>query len=142
MAAKWIEESERKGSCSRCHASWDVGTRFYWLRRGTYLCELCGSIAEHEEPEIGDTESGVLKELEQMPPEASDGALAKLMLGLARRIDTGDVADRDYGSLVKELRTMVIQIRDQYPAEPEDDETERTRKRREQRLLMGGELSE
>lgn len=142
MAAKWIEESERKGQCSRCKAVWEAGQRFYWLRRGTYLCELCGSIAEHEEPEIGEIESGVLEDLKQMPPEASDRSIARLMISMARRIDNGDVADRDVAPLVKELRTMLIQLRDMYPAEPEDDDTERARKRREQRLLMGGDLSD
>lgn len=142
MAAKWIEESERKSSCSRCKQIIEVGQRFYWLRRGTYLCELCGSIAEHEEPEIGEHESGVLEDLKQMPPEAADRTVAKLMLGLAKRLDNGDVADRDYASLVKELRTMVIQLQQQFPSEPEDDDTERTRKRRETRLLMGGDLIE
>lgn len=142
MTAKWIEESERKGSCSRCKVILEVGQRIYWLRRGTVLCELCGSIAEHEEPEVGEIESGVLEDLKQMPPEAADRSIARLMISMARRIDCGDVADRDVAPLVKELRTMLIQLMDIYPAEPEDDETEQARKRREKRLLMGGELSE
>lgn len=138
----WYEEASRKSQCVRCHQIVEIGQRIYQVRRGTYMCELCGSMAEHEEPEIGDTESGVLEELKQMPPEASDRTLSKLMIATARRLDSGDVADRDYAGLVKELRTMVVQLQQQFPAEPEDDDTERTRKRRETRLLMGGDLIE
>lgn len=142
MAAKWIEESEHKTSCSRCKARIEVGQRFYWLRRGTYMCELCGSLAEHEEPEIGKYESGVLKDLDELPPEASERTIAQLMLGTARRLDSGDVADRDMAGLVKELRSLLVQLMDLFPAEPEDDDTTTARKRRERRLLMGGELSD
>lgn len=135
--SKWIEEAERKTSCARCQARIEVGQRFYWLRRGTNLCELCGSIAEHEEPEVGEIESGVLEDLKQLPPEASDRTIAKLMLSTAKKIDNGDVADRDVAPLIKELRTLLVQLKDQFPPEPEDDETERARKRRERRLVIG-----
>lgn len=140
MAARWIEEAERKTSCARCKARVEIGQRFYYLRKGTHLCELCGSVAEHEEPEVGEVESGVLEDLKQLPPEASDRTIAKMMIVTAQRIDNGDVADRDIAPLLKEIRQMLGQMRDDYPAEPEDDDTEAKRKRRQQRLLMDGEL--
>jgi hypothetical protein len=140
MAARWIEEAERKTSCARCKARVDVGQRFYYLRKGTHLCELCGSVAEHEEPEVGEVESGVLEDLKQLPPEASDRTIAKMMVVTAQRIDNGDVADRDIAPLLKEIRQMLSQLKDDYPAEPDDDDTEDRRKRRQRRLLMDGEL--
>jgi len=136
VAAKWIESADRKTSCARCKALIEVGQRFYFLRRGTYLCELCGSIAEHEQPEVGEVESGVLKDLDELPDEAAERTLAKLMLHTARRIDNGDVADRDIASLLKELRQMSSQLKLDFPPEPEEDDTEKSRKRRERMLMM------
>lgn len=138
----WYEESKYKAQCGRCKAVLEVGTRVYQQRKGVYLCELCGSIAEHEEPEVGDVESGVIEDLKQLPNEASDRTLARSMIKTARLIDSGEVADRDIAPLLKELRTQLMQLQLAYPPEPEDDDTEKARKRRETRLLMGGELSE
>jgi SpoVK/Ycf46/Vps4 family AAA+-type ATPase len=101
-----------------------------------YLCELCGSIAEHEEPETGEVESGVLADLATLPPEASDRTIAKMMIAMARRIDYGDVADRDVAPITKEIRQMYAQLKLDYPPEPEEDDTERTRRRREKMLMM------
>lgn len=139
---RWIEDAERRLSCSRCHAVVEVGQRFYYLRRGAYLCELCGSIAEHEQPEIGDIESGVISDLDTLPPEAKDRTLAKMMIAMARKIDNGDVADRDVAPITKEIRQMLMQLRLDFPPAPEEDETEKSRARRARRLLMGGELEE
>ena len=139
---KWIEEADRKTSCSKCKARIEVGQRFYYARRGTYYCELCGSVAEHEEPEVGGVESGVLTEFAKMPEEAAYGLIAQLMLTTAKRIDSGEVADRDIAPLLKEARTQMLQLKDQYPPEPEDDDTAKKRKARERRLLMEGDLDE
>lgn len=136
VAAKWIDAAERKTQCSRCRAVIDIGQRFYYLRRGVYLCELDGSVAEHEEPEIGDVESGVLEDLKTLPPEASDRTIAKMMISMARRIDNGDVADRDVAPITKEIRQMYAQLKLDFPPEPEEDDTEKTRRRRERMLLM------
>lgn len=136
MTAKWIENADRSTSCSRCHAQILIGSRFYYLRRGTYLCELCGSLAEHEQPEIGYVESGVLKDLDVLPPEAAERTLAKMMISMARRIDNGDVADRDIAPITKEIRQMYAQLKLDFPPEPEEDDTEKSRRRREQMLMM------
>jgi hypothetical protein len=138
MAARWIESADRLTSCARCHARIEIGQRFYYLRRGTYLCEMDGSLAEHEEPEVGQVESGVLEDLDRLPEEASKGTIAQLMLKTARLIDSGEVADRDIAPLLKESRTQLAQLRDQFPPAEEDDDTEKKRKRRERLLLMDG----
>ena len=142
MPARWIENAERNTSCYRCHSQILAGQRFYFLRRSTYLCELCGSLAEHEQPEVGEHESGVLKDLAALPEEASERTLAKALIGLARRLDSGDPADRDYPAMVKELRQLLSQLKLDYPPEPEDDNTEKSRKRRARLLMMDGELYE
>jgi len=138
--SRWIEQADRLTSCARCHARIEIGQRFYYLRRGTYLCEMDGSIAEHEEPEVGEVESGVLEDLDQLPPEASRRTLAKTMIKTARLIDSGEVADRDIAPLILQLRTTLRQLQDQFPPAQEDDETEKARKRRERMLLLDGDL--
>jgi hypothetical protein len=136
--ARWIESADRLTSCARCHARIEVGQRFYYLRRGTYLCEMDGSLAEHEVPEVGPVESGVLEELDKLPEEATKGVIAQLMIKTAKLIDSGEVADRDIAPLLKESRTQLAQLKNDYPPAQEDDETEATRKRRERLLLMDG----
>lgn len=142
MTAKWIEEADRKTSCNKCGEPIKIGQRFYWLRRGTYYCELCGSEVEMDGPEVGKNEAGALGELSSMPAEAAEGALGVLLLDQARRIDGGDVADRDYPAMVQQYRQTLLQLRDQFPPAPEEDDTTKKRKARERRLLMGGELTE
>jgi hypothetical protein len=138
--AKWIESADRVTSCARCKARIEIGQRFYYLRRGTYLCEMDGSIAEHDEPEIGSIESGVMEDLSALPEDASKGTIAQMMIAMARRIDNGDVADRDVAPITKEIRQMHSQLKLDFPPEPEDDETEKRRKRRERLLMIDGEL--
>lgn len=141
--ARWIEGADRLTSCARCHARIEVGQRFYYLRRGTYLCEMDGSLAEHEVPEVGDVESGVLEDLDLLPEEASNRTLAKVMLKTARLIDSGEVADRDIAPLLLQLRATLKQLQDDFPPAQEDDDTEKTRKRRERLLMLdGGYLDE
>jgi recombinational DNA repair protein (RecF pathway) len=140
--ARWIEQADRLTSCARCHARIEVGQRFYYLRRGTYLCEMDGSLAEHEVPEVGEVESGVLEDLDLLPPEASKRTLAKLLIKTARLIDSGEVADRDVAPLILQQRATLKQLQDDFPPAQEDDDTEKTRKRIEKLLLLDGELSE
>lgn len=140
--SRWIEQANRVTSCARCHARIEVGQRFYYLRRGTYLCEMDGSMAEHEEPEVGAVESGVREDLDKLPEEAARGTIAQLMIKTAKLIDSGEVADRDIAPLLKESRTQLAQLKNDYPPAQEDDETEQARKRRERLLLRDGELSE
>lgn len=142
MAGRWIEEAERRVSCARCKARVEPGQRFWYARRGTYMCELCGSMAEHEEPEVGEHESGALEDLKRLPPDAAGGTLAKLMIGLARKLDSTDTADRDYPVMTKELRQVLVQLRDQFPPEEEDDDTAKARKRRVRMMMLNGDYDD
>lgn len=137
----WIEATKR-GGCDRCKRVIEVGERLWMPRRGTYLCELCNSDMEHEELPIGDNETGVTEELKKLPPEAASGILASMMITLARKIDNGDVADRDIAPLTKEIRQMLVMLRDQFPPEGEDDDTEKARKRRERMLMADREFDD
>lgn len=106
------------------------------------MCELCGSIAEHELPETGELENGVLRDLALLPPDASEGSTAKMMLFYAKRLDCGDVADRDVAPMTKELRQLLVQIKLEFPVKAEDDDTEKARKRRMRMLLNSGDFGE
>lgn len=142
MAGRWIEEAERPLSCARCKARIETGQRFFYARRGVYMCELDGSLAEHEEPEVGRQEAGVLSDIARLPPEAAGGTLAEAMLFLARRIDNGEVADRDISPMVKELRQMLMQLKGEFPPGDEDDDTTQARKRRERMMMMDGNFDD
>lgn len=132
--SKWIEESEHKGSCVRCHESIDKGARIYWVRRGVVMCELCGSLAEHEEPEVGYIERGVLNDLAHLPEEASDTTLAQTTLYMARAMDRNEVAPRDVAPYNKEMRQNIAALKEMYPSEGEDDITDQSRSKREKFL--------
>lgn len=138
----WYEEATRKSQCARCKQIIEAGQRIYQVRKGVYLCEMDGSIAEYEEPEVGDIESGVLEDLKQLPPEASGRTLAQLLISTVKRLDGNDVADRDAAPLIKEVRTILVQLKDQFPSDPEDDDTTKKREARERRMLMEGELDD
>lgn len=135
----WFE-ARRAGTCSACKKPVAIGDQLYAKRKGTYLCELCGSIAEHEpEPEAGPIERGALKDLEQFPQEAADSAIAQAMISFARQMDLGEVSPRDQPAYLKELRQGLLQLRLAFPAAPEADETELVRSRRERRLMQTGD---
>ena len=135
----WFEAS-RDGSCGRCRKPVAKGSQLYARRKGVYLCELCGSIAEHEpEPDAGPIEQGVLRDLRQFPAEAAGTVIAQALLSFARQLDEGDVSSRDQPSYLKEIRQGLLQLRLAWPAAPEADETEAVRSRRERRLMQTGD---
>lgn len=132
--SKWIEEADRKTSCSKCKARIEVGERFYYKSRGIYLCELCGSLAEHEEPEVGRIEQGVLNDLSQLPEDASGTTLAQNTLYMARSMDAGDVAPRDIAPFNKEMRQNIAALREMFPDADENDVTDQARSKRDRFL--------
>lgn len=138
--ARWIEESERKTNCARCKSVIEQGERFYYQKRGTYLCELCGSLAEGEEPEVGEMEQSVLEDLRGLPDEAGRSSLGQSMIHIARQLDNGDVATRDTPAYVKELRQNLAALKTLYPPVGDDDGTDQARKSRE--AILGGEFEE
>lgn len=131
---KWIEESDYKASCVQCHTEISRGTRFYWKRKGVYLCELCGSLAEHEEPEVGDNEQGVISDLEKMPAEAAESTEAQMTLYMARQIDNSEVAPRDVPAMNLQMRQNLEALRARFPDAGEEDITNTSRSARDKFL--------
>jgi hypothetical protein len=131
---KWIEESDYKASCVQCHTEIARGTRFYWKRKGVYLCELCGSLAEHEEPEVGRNEQGVLNDLAMMPDEAAESTEAQMTLYMARSIDRSEVAPRDIAPLNLQMRQNLDALRARFPETGEEDITNVSRSARDKFL--------
>lgn len=132
--SKWIEEADRKTSCAKCKAKIEIGERFYYKSRGVYYCELCGSLAEHEEPQVGDIEQGVLNDLAQLPEEAAGTSTAQNTLYIARQIDMGDVAPRDLAPLNKEMRQNISELRERFPDADDEDVTDQARSKRDKFL--------
>lgn len=136
---KWLQ-ANRKGTCASCRKPIEQGDQLWMKRKGHCLCELCGSIAEHEpEPEAGPMERGVVKDLEQFPPDAAETVIAQAMISFARQLDLGEVASRDQPAYFKELRQAILQLRLVFPPAPEADDTEQARSRRERRLMQTGD---
>lgn len=128
---KWIEEAERGITCQRCKTKVPKGERFWYQRKGVYYCELCGSLAEHEVPEAGKMERGVLKDFSSLPEEAAESTLGESMLYMARQLDSGDVAPRDVPPYMNQLRQNMDALRLMYPPTGEDDVTDQARNRRD-----------
>jgi hypothetical protein len=132
-------EARRLGKCPHCNTPVSPGDRIY-NRDGVWLCYTCGTEAEQHEGEIvvGGLEEAVIKDLGKFPDEARDGAFAQSMLLMARQLDHGDVNPREVTQYTKELRLMMMQLRDLFPPEIEDDETDAARKRRDRRARESG----
>jgi hypothetical protein len=131
---KWIEEAERGITCVKCKSKVAKGDRFWYHRKGVYMCELCGSMAEHEEPEVGAVEQGVLTDLAEMPDEASGTTLAQITLKMARDIDRDEIQPRDLAPYNKEMRQNIAALKELFPPAGEDDPTDIARKNRERML--------
>lgn len=129
----WIEAT-RKGKCSRCHRDIKPGEQLFIKSRGVYMCELCGSLAEHEVPEVGSIQQGVLADLSALPEEASSTTLAQAMLYMARQIDADEVAPRDVAPLNKELRQNLAALKELFPETSDDDVTDQARSARDKFL--------
>lgn len=128
---KWIEESDYKSSCVQCHAEISKGSRFWWKRKGVYLCELCGSLAEHEEPSVGGNERGVLSDLGKLPDEATESTEAQMTLYMARQIDNSEVAPRDVPAMNLQMRQNLDALRARFPDAGEEDVTNEARSARD-----------
>jgi hypothetical protein len=83
---------------------------------------------------IGEHERGVLADLKAMPDALRKGTLAVTALGLARKLDAGDMTDRDDTGARRELRMHVMQLYDLAPGERKGDSTDELRERRENRM--------
>lgn len=129
----WFEAS-KNGTCGSCGVPVHVGDRMLARRKGVYLCEACGTIAEQLPEGGGAMEVSVLASLDEFPDIVREGALAQAMLLMARQLDGGYVQPRDIAPLMKEIRQNYMQLRLLHPSEGEEDETDAMRGRRESRF--------
>lgn len=136
---RWFT-AKRDGKCSHCKQPFTAGEDVYAKAAGVYLGGLCGCghVAENEPAETGEIETSVVKELSRLPAEAGEGSLAQAMLMLARQLDAGDVPPREVTQYTKEIRINLLSLRDEYPPDEQDDETEAARRKRERRAREGG----
>lgn len=125
--------AKKDGNCGKCGAPIEAGDRMYAQRKGMYVCEQCGQIAEQLPEDSGPMVTSVLANLDEFPPEVREGSLAQAMLYMARQLDMGEVAARDVAGFIKEIRQNYMQLRALYPPSGEEDETDFMAKRREER---------
>lgn len=118
-------------SCRGCKELIVPGDRIWIKAKGVYYCNSCGLIAEQNLGEVvsGGIEEGLIKDLDQFPDEAADTVLAKMALSMARQLDQHDVAPREVTQYTKEIRLNFLQLRDLYPPEGEEDDTDNRREK-------------
>lgn len=73
---------------------------------------------ENERP--GSVEQAARREIDAMPLEVRDSAVAMAVLELARSIDLGSYSFRFQSGLVKELRDAMNELREKAPSEERD----------------------
>lgn len=137
MGGRWFE-AKRDGRCQHCKKPFVVGDEVFMPTAGVYLCNGCGLLAENAPRTYGEIETSVMKELAKLPLEATEGALAQSMMYLARQLDLGDVGPRDVTNYTKEIRIGLLSLRDMYPAESDEDDTDIARQKRERRARENG----
>lgn len=139
MAGKWITAT-KDGKCKHCTQPVMTGESLYAKSRGVYLCTACGTTAELTEGMVtaGGIEEAALKDLQTFPEEARETAMAVSMLYLARQLDQGDVSPREVTLYTKEMRLLLMQLRDLFPVEGEEDVTDKAQQNRERRMREGG----
>ena len=134
---RWIE-ARRDGKCQHCKRPVAAGEEMYVKTAGVYLCSGCGLLDETSPRSMGEIEASVMKELSKLPMEAGEGSLAQAMLMLARQLDAGEVPPREVTQYTKEIRINLLSLKDEYPPDEQDDETEAARRKRERRAREGG----
>ena len=131
---RW-ESSSGPVKCRSCKAPVPPGSDIYIKSKGVYYCAGCGLLAENAPSEVkqGGIEEAFIKDLAQFPPEALDTALARQACYMARQLDCGEVGPREVTQYTKEIRLNLLQIRDLYPEEDGDDDTETRREKLNER---------
>jgi hypothetical protein len=90
------------------------------------------------EHEPGMMEKSVHRDLDRLPIELREGAIAATALYAAKQLDgldnAFDLPARDAAAFLAQLRHCMTQLRDWAPGEVADDPTEDARKRREGRM--------
>lgn len=135
MAYPCWDTSSGPVKCRGCRNPVPPGSEVYIKSKGVYYCADCGLVAENAPNEVkeGGIAEGLLKDLSQFPEEAADTAMAKAALMMARQLDDGDVAPREVPQYTKEIRLMILQVRELFPSTDDDDDTETRRERLNER---------
>ncbi len=126
--------------CKGCRKQIIPGAGIFIKARSVYYCESCGPLAEAvpDSAKPGGIEEGLLLDLGRFPDEAIDTSLARQAVYMARQLDCGEVGPREVTQYTKEIRLNLLQIRELYPPDEENDDTEernarlQERRRREQ----------
>ena len=111
----WFTPS-RSGACSNCGVRITQGTRAYRVRVSTFYCEMCGAEFELKQKDHeGEILNSVNALLADMDPKAASGVLAATMRFIARRLDSGEVHDRDASPLAREIVANYERLKLEYP---------------------------
>jgi hypothetical protein len=121
--------------CRGCKQPIPPGGDIYLKSKGVYYCNTCGIVVEvaGDSVVINGMEEGLIKDLEKMPPEAADTAIAKTTLYMARQLDQGEVSPREITQYTKEIRLNYLQLLELFPPAGEEDDTEQKRAKHEER---------
>lgn len=130
--------AKRDGKCAHCKKAITKDDEVYQKSKGVTLCGECGLVADNTPSDRGSIEEGVERDLAQFPPEVHEQALAQVMLYLAKQLDQGEVSPRDVGTVTKEIRMNLMQLRELYPPAEGEDETDQARARLERRRREQG----
>lgn len=91
---------------------------------------------------IGPIERALRKDLRSFPPEVGKGGIAEGMITLAYNADAGGLEARDLAQLLRELRLSMAQLRDMAPPGIGDDELDKQRKKRNDRMKREGRVAD
>lgn len=91
---------------------------------------------------IGPEERSVREDLKTFPPEVRKGSIAASMISLAQEVDVGGMTVRDKTQAIREIRLCYMTLRELAPAGIGDDELDRQRKKREERMKREGRTAE
>ena len=90
----------------------------------------------------GPNERAVREDLRAFPPEVRKGAIAASMLALAQEVDVGGLAMRDKSQALREIRLCYVTLRELAPQGIGDDELDKQRKKRDERMKREGRTAE
>lgn len=121
--------------CRGCKLPIPPGADIYVKAKSVYYCGECGPVAEAagDEVKAGGIEEGFLRDLDEFPDEAAATSMAKAARYMARQLDCGEVGPREVTQYTKEIRLSYMQLRELYPPEGEDDDTEQKRAKLQER---------
>jgi hypothetical protein len=121
--------------CKGCKQPIPAGGDIFIKSKSVYYCNTCGIVVEAagDSVKVNGIEEGLIKDLEKMPDEAADTAIAKSSLMMARQLDYGEVSPREITQYTKEIRLNFLQLLELFPPDDDEDDTEQKRAKHEER---------